>query len=123
MSKARSKAKYPALDKKFTLKIRQDLIDQDYIEKLSEEEKDWLNRFNEEYVNAKMDHKGKKLHRTKKMRKTIWKLNNDRNQDAYSKAKAREALKMGENRTAMTSINEDTMIDNIDANNDNTDEQ
>lgn len=34
-----STAKYPGLDKKVNLKVRQELLDQDYINKLSPEEK------------------------------------------------------------------------------------
>ena len=61
----RSKTKYPGLVKSVNTKNRQHLIDEDYIKKLSEEQKDWLNRFNEEYNNANFNHPGDKLHKTK----------------------------------------------------------
>lgn len=48
----RSKSQYPALDPKFNLKTRQDQLDYDYIEQLSEKDKQWLNDFSTEYVNA-----------------------------------------------------------------------
>lgn len=35
----RSKTRYPGFDKGTSLKVRQELLDQDYIEKLSETEK------------------------------------------------------------------------------------
>lgn len=35
----RSKLKYPGLDKRFNLKVRVELIDYDYVDKLSEKDK------------------------------------------------------------------------------------
>jgi hypothetical protein len=60
----RSEHKYSSLDKTYNLKTRSDLFDQDYINgyhdeetgisirSLNNKEKDWLNRFNSEYINA-----------------------------------------------------------------------
>lgn len=48
----RSQSKYPALDPKLNLKTRADLLDYDYIDQLSEKDKQWLNDFSNEYVNA-----------------------------------------------------------------------
>jgi hypothetical protein len=84
----RDKRKYAALDPQFNLKIRQELIDYDYVEKLSDEEKDWLNRFTEEYVGANLNHKGKRLHKTKKLVKDCYDRNNARNRDILSRSVA-----------------------------------
>lgn len=65
---ARSQIKYPALDKKYNLKRRQDYMEPDYINgvknddgdlvirPLNEEEKEFLNKFYEETVNANFLH-------------------------------------------------------------------
>ncbi len=85
----RSKVKYPALDPEFNLKSRSELIEADYINKLSEEEKEWLNRFNEEYVNASFNKNPKKnLHKSKKLKKDCYDRNNSRNRDILTRAKA-----------------------------------
>lgn len=88
----REKVKFPALDKTYNLKSRQDLLDQDYIEKLNDEEKDFLNRFNEEFNNANFTHAGKKLHKTQTLRKERYDANNARNRCRYTRAKSIGAL-------------------------------
>lgn len=61
----RNNTQYPALKPSLNLKTRQKLLDYDYIDKLSEEEKDWLNRFTEEYTNANFKHSGKIISKEK----------------------------------------------------------
>lgn len=83
----RSQRKHAALDPKLNLKTRQHLIDYDYIDKLSEEEKDWLNKFTEEYVNASMDRKNLANNTSPELE---WKqecdrLNNARKNDLYTR--------------------------------------
>lgn len=80
--------KHPGLKKHYNLKSRQDALENDYIDKLSESEKDWLNSFNEEYVNANFKHGGKILHNTKMLKKTCFDANNARNRDVYNRAKS-----------------------------------
>lgn len=67
----RSSSKYPALDPKLNLKTRSDLIEIDYIEKLSEKDKQWLNDFNNEFVNAdfktNVQEGRKRIHKKKKV--------------------------------------------------------
>lgn len=65
-------------------KTRWELIDQDYINKLSEEEKQWLSNFNEEYISGNFNHKGKRLHRKKKERLECYGRNNSRNRDMFT---------------------------------------
>lgn len=112
----RSKEKYPALKANLNLKTRYEQYDQDYIDgvkddggntvirPLSKDEKDWLNRFNEEYINANFKHKGERIHEkvieerfvkySGKNRKydvtknELEQLNNSRNRCIYTKAKA-----------------------------------
>lgn len=80
--------KYPGLNPNFNLKTRVDLIDFDYIDKLSDKEKAWLNNFVEEYNSADFRHKGKKLHSTKKAKRDCYNRNNARNRDIFTKSKA-----------------------------------
>jgi hypothetical protein len=64
------------------------LIDYDYVDQLSDKEKDWLNRFTEEYTNASFGHKGAKIHKKKKDELEAYKRNNYRNADILTRAKA-----------------------------------
>ena len=58
------------------------------IRALTDKEKDWLNRFNEEFVNANFSHPGKKVKADKASRKKAYDKNNARNRCIYTKAKA-----------------------------------
>lgn len=84
----RNRAPFPALEPRLNLKTRYDLVDYDYVDKLSDKEKAWLNSFTEEYVHANMKHDGKKLHKTKKLRKDCYDRNNARNRCILTKSKA-----------------------------------
>lgn len=56
---ARKNKKHAALDPKYNLKIRQEEIaDYDYLDQLNEEELDFLNQFNAEYINADFRNSG-----------------------------------------------------------------
>jgi len=84
----RNSKKYPALNPSVNLKTRLDILDFDYIDKLNEKDKKWLNNFVEEYNNADFRHKGKKLHTTKKTKRDCYNRNNARNRDIFTKSKA-----------------------------------
>lgn len=96
MSK-RSKVKYPNLQRNMNLKRRQELIDFDYIDKLNDTEKEWLNKFMGEYMSASFPkqvvqkgdteykrHSTKNLHK-KDRTKEVYDQNNARNRDIYAK--------------------------------------
>jgi hypothetical protein len=83
----RMKAKFPALKPEFNLKRRKELIDYDYIDKLSDKEKEWLNKFTEEYINASFRKNQAPLHKTKKLRKNCYDRNNASNRDILTIAK------------------------------------
>lgn len=87
-SNRRSKVKYPALDPKYNLKSRGDLLECDYLDQLSEKDKEWLNSFNEEYVNANFSHKGTTIQKTKAYRKDSYDRNNARNRDILTREHA-----------------------------------
>lgn len=86
----RQKAKYPALRPELNLKTRYELLDYDYLDKLTEKEKAWLNDFTEEYVNASLDSKNveNNLHNTEELKKDCYRRNNARNRDILTRAKA-----------------------------------
>ena len=98
----RSKEQYPALKQNLNLKTRYELVDYDYIDQLSEKEKDWLNRFTEEYTHAKYDHEGPKIQKKKKYELESYDRNNARNRciltlaKAMGKAHGLEVLKFAE---------------------------
>lgn len=124
----RSKVKYPNLDPKLNLKSRQELIDFDYIHKLNEDEKKWLNQFVDEYINANFK-KRKRIHKPKKItiilksgKKRIkdaykldaYKRNNDRNHDLFTKAKITNSIVSLNNINTKFELIEDKLIKNID---------
>jgi hypothetical protein len=103
-------------------KSRWELIDQDYVNKLSPEEKKWLSDFNEEYVGASFNHSGDILHKTKEEKLDCYRRNNSRNRDTVSLFRTtgwtdnwEEAV--DNKRNPNPSMQEDTMIELIDKRN------
>ena len=89
--KPRSNVKYPGLVNKYNSKIKQEYMDQDYIGDLTEEEKSWLNDFNEEYYGANLDFKNlenNRFHKTQEDKKACTDRNNARNRCLYGNKKA-----------------------------------
>lgn len=86
----RNQRKFPNLEAEYNLKTRSDLIDYDYIDKLDNKQKAWLDKFTKEYVNASLDSKTpkKNLHNTKELKKDCYDRNNSRNRDILTRAKA-----------------------------------
>ncbi len=72
------------------LRSRTELLDYDYIDKLSDKEKKFLNKFTEEYVNASIDtsRKWRNLHKTKEAVRDCYNRNNARNRDILTRQKA-----------------------------------
>ena len=115
-SNRRSRSKYPALNPSLNLKTRYDeLVDFDYIYKLNDEEKDFLNRFLEEWVNANMNHGGERLHKTKAERKLCYDRNNSRNRDMLSRAKASGSCISMNNLKETESIQEEQLYKKLEA--------
>lgn len=123
----RSRIKYPALDATVNLKTRQDLIsDYDYINKLTPKEKEWLNKFTKEYVNAELNSKQpkKNFHKTKKLKKDCYDRNNARNRCIYTRSKASWNLNYIEDvsetdKNLMDNTIEDQLILKLDSEKDN----
>lgn len=109
----RSQAKYPALYPQYNLKTRTELFEIDYLNKLNDKEKAWLNSFNEEYVNANFTHDGKKIQRRKSHKKDSYDRNNARNRDILTKAKASGNQVILTEKVQITTV-EDMLINKID---------
>lgn len=90
----RNRTKHPDLEARLNLKTRYELYDQDYLDKLSTEELDWLNKFNREYISGTVDRKNlnKNLHNSRKLIKDCDDRNNSRNRDVLTRAKASNQL-------------------------------
>lgn len=71
---------------------RREELEIDYINKLSPEEKAWLNQFQEEYVCANFQDKEKLLDKSDTYRKDRYNSNNRRNRDILVNAKVRGLL-------------------------------
>jgi len=82
----RGATRLAGLEKRFFSKAKQEYHDFDYINQITDEETlIWLNDFIEEWVGARLNHKGeKKFHENKEDRKRIWDANNARNRDMIS---------------------------------------
>ena len=88
----RDAAKYPGLNKSYFSRIKQEYHDIDYVNKLSEEEKEWLSSFMEEDLGARFNHKRKKIYKKVGDKRASYRRNNYRNMDIYSNSKAANRL-------------------------------
>lgn len=79
--------KYPALNPRFQTADRRELIDCDYVDKLNDKEKDFLNRFLEETVVTNFHHPGKTLIDDVEERRALYRANNQRKKDIINIAK------------------------------------
>lgn len=80
------------MEKRYNSRIRQEYIDQDYIDQLSDKEKEFLSNFNEEFYGGNFKHKGKKLHKSKKSKRTCYGRNNSQNRCVFGIGKAKGNL-------------------------------
>ena len=113
----RERSRYPALNPGLNLKTRTDLIDYDYIDKLSEKDKKWLNKFTEEYVNASIDTSNlkKNLHNTQELKKDCFDRNNARNRCILTLQRAQSKIEYLEDNKKLISENpEDSLIKDVD---------
>jgi hypothetical protein len=87
MATKRSKTKYPGLKKELYSKIKQQYFDIDYINSLSEDEKQWLNDFMNEFLGANLKESERLMHNNKTLSKSVYDANNSRNRDIYNVAR------------------------------------
>jgi hypothetical protein len=102
----RHREKYAALNFKRQVKLRMDAFDgiEEYVDKLTDKEKDWLNRFLEETVVTNFQHKGTLLYKGKKKRRECYGENNARNRCQFTRAKAAGLLISVENANMLTNL-------------------
>jgi hypothetical protein len=121
--KKRDLTRYPGLEGRLFSKVKQEFHDIDYSHKLSAKEKDWLSRFMEEDLGARLNHSGTKLNKKKAQKKGCFDRNNARNRDLYSLARASGKLSGDDPARAIESLQEeyydaqdieDRLIDAID---------
>jgi len=106
-SKRRSSKKLAALDPKYNTMTRQEYMDahrymngvkdkngNEVIRAMTEEEKEWLNKFYSEYYGANLKRDGSDLHDTEDetVRKDLYHHNNARNRDLYGQVKKTRKL-------------------------------
>lgn len=83
--RSRRNERYPGLHPELHPRTRWEMFDQDYLDKLTPEEKLWLSNFNEEYVGGNFNHKeGDVLHTTQELKRDCYSRNNARNRDYYA---------------------------------------
>lgn len=90
-------ASLKVLQKKSTRLIRQEYMDYDYVDKLNDEEKQWLADFTAEHYNASVgkqsdEGKNNRFTKGKEAVKLSQTRNNKRNNDVYGKARAHRDL-------------------------------
>lgn len=105
----RSAKKYSALIPELNLKTRQHLIDYDYIDKLSEKDKAWLNQFTAEYVANDLDRKDfeNNLVNTEEWKQECDRVNNARKNDLYTRLKVVNKIDNWEDYKSRIAENED----------------
>lgn len=79
----RQTKKYAGLSRDVNRKNLKEFIDFDYIDKLTDKEKDFLDRFCKEDYSADFSH-DRTITKSKKKRREIYRNNNKRNQDTFS---------------------------------------
>lgn len=113
-NKKRNQTKTPGLEKRLFSKIKQEYHDIDYVDKLSDAEKKFMSTFMEEWLGARLNHSGKKMHRKKAERKRVFDMNNARQRDIYSLSKAQGMLEVPEQILEGTYNPEDDLIELLD---------
>ncbi|MDW8345656.1 MAG: hypothetical protein RML94_01770 [Bacteroidia bacterium] len=73
------------INRQFYPRTKKELIDFDYLNKLSDKERQWLSSFMNEWAKAYLTHPQKKIHKKRKYKKIIYDANNARNRDMWNK--------------------------------------
>lgn len=76
------------MNKNLFSRIKQEYHDIDYVNQLNDKEKEWLSRFMEEDLGARLNHDGPKVYKKKTSKTEVYRRNNQRNRDLYSLIRA-----------------------------------
>jgi len=68
-----------------TRRNAREFVDFNYLDKLSEEELDWLDKFSREYYQASFKNTDEDKHGTQEQRRDVYRNNNYRNNDIWNK--------------------------------------
>lgn len=119
--KKRDRLKYPGLKSNTFSRIKQQYHDIDYAEQLSGADARFMSDFMEEWLGARLNHPGKKFHKSKKDRKRCFDMNNQKQRDIYNYLKIHGTIRDINDRAVLTEIDkktplsyEDVLIDAID---------
>lgn len=82
MANKKKTRKFVGLSKRNFKRHVRDFVDQDYLHKLSLEEKEWLSKFNDEYYNGNFD--DAPFHETKELQRECWTRRNKAEADIIS---------------------------------------
>lgn len=117
----RAANKYPGLHRELHPKTRWEYLDGDYYSGLSDEDKEYMSKFNEEYYGASLakadapETWDDDFHNTRKLRKECTDRNNARNRDLYTILHTRglvEDIKLKDG-NASEELNSQLEVDNI----------
>ena len=120
----RNLSEYPSINPKVNTRVRQEFLDADYLDKLSDEELKFYNKFCAEYYNANFVRKDgpeseycdeKNIHqnlKAKEVRKELTDDNNRRNNDMFGSRRAMGQLIYLDS-TAMESVIESTQYPEV----------
>lgn len=115
----RAKKKNPSLTKTYNTKVRNEHIDYDYLEGLSEEELKFLSKFTDEYYGAVVDVENLEnnlVATTPELKKECQTRNNAQNRCEYGIAKASNRLdEMPDNDETGNDLHESVVVDLIHA--------
>lgn len=117
----RKKQKFPSLTRKYNSRVRQEVLDYDYIDKLSDEEKQFLEDFNKEFYEARVGRQADegKNNRFTKGRKAVKEAqdnNNKRNSDLYGRVRNKVGATKLLNYEDVLNIVEENLSRDIDPN-------
>ncbi len=98
VAKRKRNVRFESLNKAYNTKVRRELLDADYLSKLSKEELSWYAQFTDEYVGGAV-HKNPDgsiieghIHNTPELAKKCYDDNNRRNSDLYGVNKANNLM-------------------------------
>lgn len=112
MSKKRKNPLY-GLHPKHARKANRDFIDFDYVSRLSEDEKLWLNQFSHEFYQARFLNDTKNLHDDQESQRACYGANNARNRDIWNK-QTKSRVPPPSHFGSRLDLIEDAIIDRID---------
>ena len=121
MVSKRRKSKYPALEPRLNSRVRQEYIDYDYVDKLSDEEKKWLNDFTEEYTNGgvgkQSESEKNRFHKTPELVKECTDRNNAQNRCLYGQVRNKVGVTKLLNYDDIKNIVEEELVKEISSDN------